>query len=181
MGHLRALALFVEKQLQAREGQRFQLQPIIRDDDEQDLSLRIINKPSWLSFNDQTGRLIGTPDTEHVGTQSNIVIYVNDGITEVASQAFSIVVNSTSATISWRAPSVRADNSPLPLSELAGYRIYSGTHPDRLLLLEDIPDPTVTKRKYTGLKPATYYYAIAAYNQQGVEGAQSSVVSKQIR
>lgn len=172
--------IFVEREFVAREGQTFQINPVINDEDEQTLTLRIANKPGWLVFNDQTGHLSGTPDSASVGTYENIVIFVSDGVTEIASQSFSIVVNSTSATVSWNPPMVRADNSPLPLSELAGYRVYAGTHPDRLTLAMDV-NAAVTQHKFTNLAPATYFYAVAAYNHHGDEGALSDVVSKEIR
>lgn len=63
-------------------------------DDTQTFS--ITGKPDWASFSTLTGALTGTPDNDHVGVTSNIIITVVDGTGAAASMApFSLTVNNT--------------------------------------------------------------------------------------
>ncbi len=87
---------------------------------------------------------------------------------------------STTIILSWTAPIVRSDSSPLPLSEIGGYKIYSGTDPDNLAFLFDTNDSSVNEYTIRNLAPEKYYYAITAYNQSGTESEFSKRVSKTI-
>ena len=84
------------------------------------------------------------------------------------------------ATLSWVAPATRSDGSPLPLSELAGFKIYTGTEAETLSLLVDISDISTTEYTVNDLEAGTHYYAVSAYNVHGTEGELSDVVSKTI-
>jgi hypothetical protein len=66
------------------------------DADGNPLKFSIVNKPSWLVFNTTSGRLSSAPTSANVGTYSNIVIKVSDGIATVSLPAFSIAVKATS-------------------------------------------------------------------------------------
>ncbi|SFD15889.1 Ig-like domain-containing protein [Pseudoalteromonas denitrificans] len=66
--------------------------PTASDVDKDKLTFSIANKPSWASFDTSTGSLTGTPDITHVGTTSNIVISVSDGIETTSLSAFNIEV-----------------------------------------------------------------------------------------
>jgi hypothetical protein len=72
------------------------------------LVFSISGKPTWASFNTQTGQLAGTPATTSVGTYSNIVIAVSDGSSTASLSPFSISVTSpapvTPPTISGQPP-----------------------------------------------------------------------------
>lgn len=59
------------------------------------LTFSINNKPLWAAFDAATGTLSGTPDNSHVGTTSNIVINVSDGVftTPLASFAVEVAEN----------------------------------------------------------------------------------------
>ncbi len=62
------------------------------------LTFSISNKPAWATFNTVTGALTGTPTNNDIGSYSNIVISVSDGVATTALTAFSItVVNSNDA------------------------------------------------------------------------------------
>jgi hypothetical protein len=62
------------------------------------LTFSISNKPAWASFNTATGALTGTPTNSEIGSYSNIVISVGDGVTTTALTAFNItVLNSNDA------------------------------------------------------------------------------------
>ena len=59
------------------------------------LTFSISNKPAWASFNTATGALTGTPTNSDIGSYSNIVISVSDGVVTTALTAFSITVGNT--------------------------------------------------------------------------------------
>ncbi|PSU03308.1 hypothetical protein C9J03_21525 [Photobacterium gaetbulicola] len=88
--------------------------PVASDIDNDDLTFSIDNQPSWASFNTATGQLSGTPSNDDVGTTSNIVIHVSDGVETDSLGPFSLeVVNVNDApTISGTpATSVQQDAS----------------------------------------------------------------------
>jgi len=162
-------------------GQIYNFTPNAVDPEGDSLIFSIINKPSWLEFDTATGGLLGTPTSNDAGEYADIQISVSDHHSEVALDSFSlIVVSSTSTTLSWTPHTKRTDGSALPLTELAGFNVYSGTNPDNLLLLISIPNASATKHKLSNLNAGTYYYAVSAYNVYGSEGVLSEVVSKTI-
>ncbi len=66
--------------------------PSVSDPDGDSLSFTISNKPSWATFDAETGTLSGTPGESHIGTTSNIQISVSDGAQAVSLPAFSLDV-----------------------------------------------------------------------------------------
>lgn len=62
------------------------------------LTFSISGKPAWASFSTTTGKLYGTPTSANVGTFSNIVIKVSDGVARASLPAFSITVSAGSNT-----------------------------------------------------------------------------------
>ena len=163
------------------EGTNYSFTPTVEAPDINILDFSITNKPVWASFDRSTGALTGTPTNADIGITSNISISVTDGFSEaVYLSDFSITVESASATLSWVAPTTRTDSTPLPLSEIKGYRIYTGTASNNLTLLIDINDSSITEYTETGLPAGTYYYAVTAYTQFGTESSFSTVASKTI-
>ena len=79
-------------------GSWYHFQPGAYDPDGNPLTFSIQNKPSWLSFYTSTGRLGGTATSANVGTYSNIVIRVSDGVATASLPAFSITVSSSGGT-----------------------------------------------------------------------------------
>jgi hypothetical protein len=73
-------------------GTWYYFRPTARDADGNTLTFSIQNKPSWLAFYPATGRLSNTATKATVGTYSNIVIRVSDGVSSAALPAFSITV-----------------------------------------------------------------------------------------
>ena len=73
-------------------GSYYNFQPAASDPDGDPLTFSIQNKPSWLVFYPDTGRLGRTATAANVGTYSNIVIRVSDGVSTAALPAFSITV-----------------------------------------------------------------------------------------
>ena len=76
----------------ATVGQAYSFQPTASDADRNTLTFSIANMPGWASFNTQSGRLSGTPYSNHAGTYSGISISVSDGSSKVSLPSFSIVV-----------------------------------------------------------------------------------------
>jgi hypothetical protein len=79
----------------AKQGTAYAFQPTAADADGDSLTFTIANRPSWATFNANTGRLSGTPGSTNIRTYSNIVISVSDGKASAALPAFSIAVAST--------------------------------------------------------------------------------------
>ncbi|WP_254663592.1 Ig-like domain-containing protein [Pseudoalteromonas sp. BMB] len=81
------------------EDSEYDFTPTLTDSDTGDThTFSITNKPSWATFDTQTGKLSGTPNDSHVGTTSNIEISVSDGTDSDTLTAFNIeVVNTNDA------------------------------------------------------------------------------------
>jgi hypothetical protein len=163
-------------------GQSYSFQPTASDPDGDTLSYSIANKPDWAAFNGSTGRLSGSPTSGDVGTYTGISITVSDGTASSSLQSFSITVadaQTGSATLSWSAPTLNEDGSPL--TNLKGYRIYYGTSSTSLGSVLEVPTPGTTTAVVENLSPATWYFALKAYNTSNVESGFSNVASKTIR
>lgn len=172
----------------ATVGSWYSFTPKASDPEGRTLGYSITNRPSWASFSTSTGRLSGTPSSRHVGTYSNIRISVSDGAKTASLPAFSITVKSASTppppstgsvTLSWTPPTRNTDGSTL--TNLAGYRIYYGTSASSLTKTISINSAGLSSYVVTDLPPATYYFAVTAYNSAGAESDRSAVVSKVIR
>lgn len=75
---------------------------------------------------------------------------------------------SKSLTLSWTAPTSRANGDPLLLSELAGYEIYyflDGSTDEQII---PVNDPATTSYTTAPLPAGTYYFAISAVDTSGV-------------
>jgi len=73
-------------------GQTYRFLPTAADADEQALTFAIAGKPSWASFNANTGLLSGTPSVAMAGVHENISITVTDGTAVATLPTFSITV-----------------------------------------------------------------------------------------
>lgn len=80
--------------------------------------------------------------------------------------------------VSWSAPTTNTDGSSL--TNLAGYRVYYGTSPGALTETADVPSAGAVDYVVQGLQSGTWYFAVAAYTNTGLESTHSSVVSKTI-
>lgn len=90
------------------------------------------------------------------------------------------VTGTGTATLSWSAPTTRADGSSLLDWELAGFKVLYGTEPDNYTQVIDIPDPTQVNYVVDGLFPGTYYFVTTAYDIDGLESGFSNMASKVI-
>ncbi|RXF06972.1 Ig-like domain-containing protein [Pseudoalteromonas sp. PS5] len=74
------------------EGDRYSFTPSASDIDSQNLTFSITNRPSWASFNPQTGELSGTPTGSDVGVTANVLISVSDGALSDSLAPFNLTV-----------------------------------------------------------------------------------------
>jgi hypothetical protein len=165
-------------------GNSYAFRPTGRDPEGRPLTWSISARPGWATFSTASGALTGTPNATHVGTYSNIVISVSDGVTRRSLPAFNIAVNDSgtatgSATLSWTPPTRNTNNTTL--SNLAGYRIYYGTSPTSLTRTVQLSNAGLSRYVVSSLGPATWYFSIRAYSSTGAESANSTVVSKVVR
>lgn len=164
-------------------GQTYSFRPTATDPDaNQTLTFAITRLPGWALFDPSTGRLSGAPTSADLGTYSGIVISVSDGTSTASLPTFSITVadvQTGSATLSWTAPTLNEDGSPL--TDLRGYRVYYGTSSNNLSSVLDVGTSGVTSTVVENLSPATWYFAVKAYNTSNVESSFSNIASKTIR
>ena len=163
-------------------GNAYSFTPTASDANGDKLTFSIANKPSWASFSSTTGKLSGTPTAAQVGTYSNITIKVSDGKATASLAAFAIAVtavSSGSAVLSWTLPTRNTNNTVL--TNLAGYRIYYGTSSSSLSKTISISNASVSTYVVENLSPATYYFAVKAFNSSGVESDLSNKVSKVVK
>lgn len=162
-------------------GVAWSFMPVASDPDGDKLTFSVTNKPAWASFDSTTGRLSGTPQAEHQGSYNNIVITVSDGLTTASLAPFSLLVAAKtpgSAVLTWTPPTSNTDGTAV--SNLAGYKIYYGTDPENLSNTVQVAGASITTYTVGNLTPGTYYFSIAAYTSDGVEGERSPVGSKTI-
>ena len=149
------------------------------------VTFQIQGKPTWAAFNASTGALTGTPAAANEGTTAGITITGSNGSSSASIGPFEIVVNAPpvspatgSATLSWTAPTENTDGSPL--TDLAGYHIYYGTSAGAWTSTITILSATETSYVVSSLASGTYYFAIVAFNSEGIDSADSNVGSKTI-
>lgn len=85
---------------------------------------------------------------------------------------------SSSATLSWQPPTENVDGTSV--TNLAGYRLYSGTSRELLAVSRTIASPGITTVVVDGLGTGTHYFAVSAYLTDGAESLPSSIGSKTI-
>jgi hypothetical protein len=105
----------------AREGALYSFQPSASDADGNALTFKIANRPSWATFNVNTGALVGTPAAGAAGTYGNIVIGVTDGTTTASLPAFTIAVTAANKapTISGSPPTAASVGTPYAFTPTA--------------------------------------------------------------
>lgn len=85
-------------------------------------------------------------------------------------------------TLTWNAPTLYTDNTPLPLNDIASYTMYYGTAKGMYTQkVNNIPNPGSTPVSWTlNLAAGTYYFVVTATDTLGNESAASSELSKTI-
>ncbi len=162
-------------------GEFFEFIPTAEDADGDPLRFSVYHKPNWASFDQQTGRLWGTPEASDVGTFSGITIAAWDGLVTTSLDPFSITVDELalgSATLSWNPPTQNSDGSAL--NDLAGYKIYYGRDADSLGRTVVINNPGLTRYVIENLSADQWYFTMTSVNSDGVESGRSALVRKSI-
>jgi hypothetical protein len=89
-----------------------------------------------------------------------------------------IIRDSHTAILNWTP--VRNKTDRTTLTNLAGYKVYYGTSPHPVTAVV-LSNPTLTTYQITNLSSGTWYFAVAAYTSDGIEGVQSNVASKTVQ
>jgi hypothetical protein len=82
------------------------------------------------------------------------------------------------AKVTWYAPTSRTDGSPL--NDLDGFCIYYAKSQQDLSNRIVINNPSAITWTVTDLSRGTWYFAVTAYDQHGVESSYSDIASKAI-
>lgn len=83
-----------------------------------------------------------------------------------------------SATVSWAAPTTNTDGTAL--TDLSGFHIHYGTSVSSLTQEADVAGPAAVSFTVTGLVSGTWFFAVSAYTNSGVESGLSVIRSKTI-
>lgn len=161
--------------------------PSASDPDGQALTFSVMGAPAWAGFDPRTGRISGTPGAGDVGITEGIVITVADGTAYASLPAFSVEVQpdvtepvvTGSALVSWLAPTLRVDGSPL--DDLAGYQLNYGTNAAAPEHSVDLANPGLSSYLVEDLGAGTWYFHAVAYDAAGNRSAPSNTVSTTIR
>ena len=89
-------------------------------------------------------------------------------------------IATNSATLSWAVPTTRADGSPLPPSEIAGYEIYMIAESTGERSVITVSDSAANSHIVSGLPAGTYHFSMVALDTSGNPSELSAVVSKTI-
>lgn len=103
------------------------------------------------------------------GTMQNIVITIH-GANEAQ--------HTNGISLSWVAPAMREDNSPLSLSKIAGYIIYYGTAPEDYTKSVRINDSSATTHTIENISTGTYYFVITTVDTEGRESLYTPEIIK---
>ena len=79
-------------------------------------------------------------------------------------------------SLAWVAPSEREDNTGLPLSEIAGYRIYYGTEAGNYQNQFEINDGSADQAEIVNVPSGAYYLVMTTIDTAGRESSYSSEV-----
>ncbi len=144
------------------------------------LTYSIANKPAWATFNTATGQLSGTPTAADVGSYPNIQISATSGATVASLPAFTLTVTPGAAgtsgvSLNWVAPTENSNGTPL--TNLQGFKIHYGTQSQTYTAEIAVSNPTVTTYLVNSLPAGTYYFAVTAYNSDGLESSPSDEIS----
>ncbi len=164
-------------------GKAYSFQPKASDPDGNKLSFKVAGKPGWATFSSATGRLTGTPSPSQIGTYSNIVISVSDGIATRSLPAFAIKASQAASTaspvtLSWVRPTRNVDGTQL--SNLTGYRIHYGKVSGQYDYSVSIGSPSITSATIENLAPVRWYFAVTAVTSSGTQSDFSAQVSKAV-
>jgi len=172
-------------------GTAYDFVPAAVDPNGARLTFSVQNLPQWATFNAATGEISGSPSVANTGAYANILVTVTDGRSSASLPSFTVTVTtpvtapSTGtttgtgiATLSWTPPTTNSDG--MPLTDLAGYRVYYGSDPQSLTQSVTISATGLTTYVIGNLSTGTWYFALKSYNSANVESSLSPVVSTTI-
>lgn len=141
---------------------------------------------SWLNDRGSEGIADGTESWQTAAIplelgENTVTITAEDIEGETTSK--SIMINRESGengsiTLSWDAPTARVDGSPL--TNLAGYKIYYGRMSGTYDYEIEIETPGVSTYVVEDLVAGDWFFALAAYDSEGLESDRSNEVLRQI-
>ena len=162
-------------------GVNWSFTPNGNDVDGDVLTFSVTNLPDWAIFEESNGRISGAPRLGDSAVYEDIVVSVSDGQLTASLPAFDINVSQVangSATLTWTAPTMNSDGTPL--TDLASYRIYygfsEGNYPNEI----NVQNPGITSYVVENLPPNTYFFVTTSVNSSGIESAFSNVASTTI-
>ena len=85
--------------------------------------------------------------------------------------------SNTALSLTWVAPSERADNTGLSLSEIAGYRIYYGTETGNYQNQIEVNDGSAEQAQIVGVSSGAYYLVMTTIDTDGRESSYSPEVA----
>jgi len=95
--------------------------------------------------------------------------------TPPATPPTSTPASSSNVTFGWQAPTENSNGTPI--TNLAGYKIHYGTASQQYTQVVEVSNPSLSRYVMDSLPSGTYYFAITAYNAQGIESALSGEVT----
>jgi len=84
-----------------------------------------------------------------------------------------IGVGNSSIALSWVAPTARADETALPLSDIAGYRIYYGVEKGVYRGQMSVDDSSATQATVSGIPSGLYFVVMATLDHNGLRSEYS--------
>jgi hypothetical protein len=90
-----------------------------------------------------------------------------------------LACSSGTANLTWTA--VDRDIHGAPLKDVVGYKVYYGRSPRDLRYVVVLSDPRQTTYQVGRLSRGTWYFSVAAYTRDGMQGTVSNVSSKTIK
>jgi|HubBroStandDraft_5_1064220.scaffolds.fasta_scaffold20986_3 hypothetical protein len=122
-----------------------------------------------------TGTTSSTPPQTVADTGSGTSTSTTGGSSSTTAPPTSTPTSSTVVTLGWVAPTQNSNGTPI--TGLAGYKIHYGTASQDYTQVVSISNPSLSRYVLDSLSSGTYYFAITAYNTQGVESPLSGEIS----
>lgn len=123
-------------------------------------------------------------DNSQAGIQdliSGVTVTDSFTVSSVDGTTYTVVITIMGAdegfSLSWAAPVEREDNSPILLSEIAGYRVYYGTTQSQYPNSFTINDGTAEGYVFTDFSTGTYYFVVTTLDTDGRESKRSAEVT----
>jgi hypothetical protein len=86
--------------------------------------------------------------------------------------------SSSAVTLAWVAPTENSNGTPL--TNLAGYKIHYGTASQDYTQVVSVSNPSLSRYVLDSLPSGTYFFAITAFNAQGVESPLSGEITAKL-